>query len=228
MRIHLLRLWTILLILQFEGGLLGVLFLSQLSLCFPDFPGNLDLEKDEILKYIWAYLNFLLLYYCVFLVKTSTSPWKWDLCQTFEKKKKLVILKSLKLHMHLITLTCWWFCTLTCTCEIFFYKTGTSLEEEHWQAQFGQVTRPDEDSLSNIQAINLWDWSLVKGSRKEKKHKVTRLVGRLVKSSAKLHPSMPSSGSLLRTAPVCEAHLDLVQVKSGLPLSWFHFPLCAL
>nr|GMC50605.1 uncharacterized protein LOC109149635 isoform X2 [Ipomoea batatas]GMC52709.1 uncharacterized protein LOC109149635 isoform X2 [Ipomoea batatas] len=92
---------------------------------------------------------------------------------------------------------------------------GTSLEEEHWQAQFGQVTRPDEDSLSNIQAINLWDWSLVKGSRKEKKHKVTRLVGRLVKSSAKLHPSMPSSGSLLRTAPVCEAHLDLVQVKSG-------------
>ncbi|CAH9127879.1 unnamed protein product [Cuscuta epithymum] len=93
---------------------------------------------------------------------------------------------------------------------------GTSLEEENWQAQYGQVTRPDEDSLlSDIHVINLWDWSLVKRRRKEKKHKVAVLVGRLAKRSIKLHPSMPSSGGLLRTAPICEVHLDLVRVKSG-------------
>ncbi|CAH9090244.1 unnamed protein product [Cuscuta europaea] len=93
---------------------------------------------------------------------------------------------------------------------------GISLEEENWQAQYGQVTRADEDSLlSDIQVIDLWDWSLVKRRRKEKKHKVAVLVGRLAKRSTKLHPSMPSSGGLLRTAPICEVQLDLVRVKSG-------------
>ncbi|CAH9127880.1 unnamed protein product [Cuscuta epithymum] len=96
---------------------------------------------------------------------------------------------------------------------------GTSLEEENWQAQYGQVTRPDEDSLlSDIHVINLWDWSLVKRRRKEKKHKVAVLVGRLAKRSIKLHPSMPSSGGLLRTAPICEVHLDLaIFIGCGIP-----------
>ncbi|KAK6795121.1 hypothetical protein RDI58_008574 [Solanum bulbocastanum] len=89
------------------------------------------------------------------------------------------------------------------------------LEEENWRAQYGQVERPVEDSLSHIQAVDLWDWSMVKKIRKGRKRRVARLVGRLVKPTAKLHPSMPSSGHLLKTAPVCEVHLDLVRVTSG-------------
>lgn len=92
---------------------------------------------------------------------------------------------------------------------------GICLEEENWRAQYGQVERPVEDSLSHIQAVDLWDWSMVKKIRKGQKRRVARLVGRLVKPTAKLHPSMPSSGHLLKTAPVCEVHLDLVRVTSG-------------
>ncbi|XP_016512897.1 uncharacterized protein LOC107829936 isoform X1 [Nicotiana tabacum] len=92
---------------------------------------------------------------------------------------------------------------------------GVCLEEESWRAQYGQVERPFEDSLSHIQAVDLWDWSVVKKIRKGRKRRVARLVGRLVKPTAKLHPSMPSSGHLLKTAPVCEVHLDLVRVTSG-------------
>lgn len=92
---------------------------------------------------------------------------------------------------------------------------GICLEEENWRAQYGQVERPVEDSLSHIQAVDLWDWSMVKKIRKGRKRRVAKLVGRLVKPTAKLHPSMPSSGHLLKTAPVCEVHLDLVRVTSG-------------
>ncbi|XP_060204587.1 uncharacterized protein LOC132632613 [Lycium barbarum] len=92
---------------------------------------------------------------------------------------------------------------------------GICLEEENWRAQYGQVERPFEDSLSHIRAVDLWDWSVVKKIRKGRKRRVARLVGRLVKPTAKLHPSMPSSGHLLKTAPVCEVHLDLVRVSSG-------------
>lgn len=88
---------------------------------------------------------------------------------------------------------------------------GICLEEENWRAQYGQVERPVEDSLSHIQAVDLWDWSMVKKIRKGRKRRVAKLVGRLVKPTAKLHPSMPSSGHLLKTAPVCEVHLDLVR-----------------
>ncbi|KAJ8536496.1 hypothetical protein K7X08_034897 [Anisodus acutangulus] len=92
---------------------------------------------------------------------------------------------------------------------------GICLEEENWRAQYGQVERPFEDSLLHIRAVDLWDWSVVKKIRKGRKRRVARLVGRLVKPTAKLHPSMPSSGHLLKTAPVCEVHLDLVRVTSG-------------
>ncbi|KAK4350557.1 hypothetical protein RND71_029870 [Anisodus tanguticus] len=96
-----------------------------------------------------------------------------------------------------------------------FLRTGICLEEENWRAQYGQVERPFEDSLLHIRAVDLWDWSVVKKIRKGRKRRVARLVGRLVKPTAKLHPSMPSSGHLLKTAPVCEVHLDLVRVTSG-------------
>ncbi|CAN4085993.1 unnamed protein product [Withania somnifera] len=76
---------------------------------------------------------------------------------------------------------------------------GICLEEENWLAQYGQVEQPGADSLSHIRAVDLWDWSMLKKIRK----------GRLVKPNAKMHPSMPSSGHLLKIAPVCEVHLDL-------------------
>lgn len=65
--------------------------------------------------------------------------------------------------------------------------------------------------------MDLWDWSMVKGPRKDGKGEISRLVGRLMKRSARLHPSMPSGGGLLKTASICEVLLDLVRVKTGLP-----------
>jgi hypothetical protein len=74
--------------------------------------------------------------------------------------------------------------------------------------------------MQEFPVVDLWDWALVTGSRKDGKGDAVRLVGRLVRKSVKLHPSMPSGGGLLKTAPICEVHLDLVRVTSGL-----HLPL---
>ncbi|GMP33826.1 hypothetical protein CsSME_00006972 [Camellia sinensis var. sinensis] len=81
------------------------------------------------------------------------------------------------------------------------------LEEGEWI--------PDEDhgvndSSETISDEDLWDWSIVTRTRKDGKNQVARLVGRLVRQCARLHPSMPSGGGLLKTAPICEVHLDLV------------------
>uniref|UniRef100_A0A2P2K6H6 Uncharacterized protein n=1 Tax=Rhizophora mucronata TaxID=61149 RepID=A0A2P2K6H6_RHIMU len=84
-----------------------------------------------------------------------------------------------------------------------------SRDEENWRAQYGQVVQPAEGPVPNILSLDLWDWEMVRDCRKDGKGQVARLVGWLVKRSAKLHPSLPSSGGLLRTAPICEAHLDL-------------------
>ncbi|XP_057806146.1 uncharacterized protein LOC131021074 isoform X8 [Salvia miltiorrhiza] len=89
---------------------------------------------------------------------------------------------------------------------------GTSEEEENWRAQYGQVSRPDEEWMSGVQMVDLWDWALVRGTKKDGKSEVFRLVGRLRKPSSKLHPSVPSGGGILKTAPVCEAHLDMEHI----------------
>lgn len=94
--------------------------------------------------------------------------------------------------------------------------TGTSWEEENWRAQYGQVVQSSEEPLLEVPAVDLWDWSMVKVSRKDGKGETVKLVGRLMRKSAKLHPSMPSGGGLLRTAPICEVRHNLVRVKSGL------------
>ncbi|KAL0367547.1 UNVERIFIED_CONTAM: hypothetical protein Sradi_3644800 [Sesamum radiatum] len=62
-----------------------------------------------------------------------------------------------------------------------------------------------------ICGIGLW----LEGQKKDGKTEVARLVGRLRKRSSKLHPSVPSGGGILKTAPVCEVHLDMVQMTSG-------------
>ncbi|KAK4437287.1 hypothetical protein Salat_0062600 [Sesamum alatum] len=92
---------------------------------------------------------------------------------------------------------------------------GISQEEENWRAQYGQVSQLDEEWMSDLQAVDLWDWALVRGTKKDGKTEVARLVGRLRKRSSKLHPSVPSGGGILKTAPVCEVHLDMVRVTSG-------------
>lgn len=66
--------------------------------------------------------------------------------------------------------------------------------------------------------VELWDWALVRGTKKDGKTEVARLVGRSRKRSSKLHPSVSSGGGILKTAPVCEVHLDMVRVTSGLPV----------
>ncbi|XP_010251134.1 PREDICTED: RNA-binding protein 10 isoform X2 [Nelumbo nucifera] len=90
---------------------------------------------------------------------------------------------------------------------------SASQDEERWRAQYGQVVQSGEDDLPDFPVVDLWDWAMVKDSFK-KKHQIVRLVGRLVKQSTKLHPSLPSGGGLLKTAAICEVHLDLNKGKA--------------
>ncbi|KAJ1378190.1 G-patch domain [Sesbania bispinosa] len=92
---------------------------------------------------------------------------------------------------------------------------GILLDEEKWRAQYGQVIESGKDLVSESPIVDLWDWEMVRGSRKDGKDKAARLVGRLVKQSAKCHPSIPCGGGKVRSAPICEVHLDLVRVKTG-------------
>lgn len=94
--------------------------------------------------------------------------------------------------------------------------TGILLDEEKWKAQYGQVIESGKDLVSELPIVDLWDWEMVRGSKKDGKDKVARLIGRLVKQSANPHPSIPSGGGKLRSAPICKVHLDLVRVKTGL------------
>ncbi|KAI3773596.1 hypothetical protein L1987_48126 [Smallanthus sonchifolius] len=88
-------------------------------------------------------------------------------------------------------------------------------EEEMWRAQYGQPIHLDKELVPDYPVVDLWDWSMVKETKRSRKRCICRLVGRLVKRATKLHPSMPSSGRVLKTAPICEVHLDLVKVRSG-------------
>ncbi|XVF09332.1 hypothetical protein REPUB_Repub07fG0083500 [Reevesia pubescens] len=92
---------------------------------------------------------------------------------------------------------------------------GDTWDEENWRAQYGQVTQSREEAVPEFPVVDLWDWIMVARPRKDGKGQVARLIGRLVKPSAKVHPSMPSGGGLLKTAPICEVHLDLVRVRTG-------------
>ncbi|GAB4845709.1 hypothetical protein Ancab_039112 [Ancistrocladus abbreviatus] len=94
-------------------------------------------------------------------------------------------------------------------------EEAASLDEENWQAQYGQVIREDEGSIPDLPVVDLWDWAIITENKGDGTSQVAKLVGRLVQPSTKLHPSMPSSGIRLRTAPICEVLLDLVRVRSG-------------
>lgn len=112
------------------------------------------------------------------------------------------------------------------------YCTGDSWDEENWRAQYGQVINSSEEPTLEVPCTDLWDWTMVTKPRKDGKGVIAKLVGRLMKRSSKLHPSMPSGGGLLRTAPICEAHLDLVRVTTGLnyphSLHNLNYPCCML
>ncbi|KAM1322511.1 hypothetical protein ACFX2I_015290 [Malus domestica] len=92
---------------------------------------------------------------------------------------------------------------------------GASWDEENWRAQYGQVIQSEEVSIPESSLVSLWDWEMITKPRKDGKGQEARLVGRLMRQSAKLHPSMPSGGGRLKTAPICEVHLDLVRVITG-------------
>ncbi|CAH2076914.1 unnamed protein product [Thlaspi arvense] len=96
-----------------------------------------------------------------------------------------------------------------------FDEAAPSREEELWLSQYGQVIESREETLPEIPSVDLWDWKLVCESRKADNEEVARLVGRLVKRSANLHPSVASGGTLFKTAPICEARLHLVRVRTG-------------
>jgi hypothetical protein len=97
---------------------------------------------------------------------------------------------------------------------------GILLDEEKWRAQYGQVIESRKDLVLEFPVVDLWDWEMVRASKKDGKDKMARLVGRLVKQSAKRHPSISSGEKKFRSASICEVHLDLVRVKTGL-----HFTL---
>ncbi|XP_077244240.1 D111/G-patch domain-containing protein [Tasmannia lanceolata] len=91
----------------------------------------------------------------------------------------------------------------------------TTWDEENWRAQYGQVIQSGDEGTPAFHIVDLWDWALIRADVSKKKRQVFRLVGRLVKQSAKLHPSMPAGGGLQKTAAIRKVHLDLVQVASG-------------
>ena len=99
---------------------------------------------------------------------------------------------------------------------MFFSLAEYSKEEENWRLQYGQVVHSGEESVLDCVAVDLWDWEMVTDLEKGGQCQAARLVGRLVKQSNKLHPSMSSGGGLFRTAPICEVYLDFVRVRSGL------------
>ncbi|PKA63906.1 hypothetical protein AXF42_Ash004916 [Apostasia shenzhenica] len=88
-----------------------------------------------------------------------------------------------------------------------------SLEEENWQAQYGQVTQVADEDFPPFSIIDLWDWEMIRETKR--KCDVMRLIGRLVRRSSTLHPSVPAGGSLFKTAAIRDVHLDLVRVASG-------------
>ncbi|XP_027190838.1 uncharacterized protein [Cicer arietinum] len=92
---------------------------------------------------------------------------------------------------------------------------GILLDEEKWRAQYGQVIESRKDLVLEFPIVDLWDWEMVRVSKKDGKDRVARLVGRLVKQSAKRHPSISSGEKKFRSAPICEVYLDLVRVKTG-------------
>lgn len=98
-------------------------------------------------------------------------------------------------------------------------------DEENWRAQYGQVIPPsEEEKKPSFHCNDLWDWRLVRSSRKKVGGKAKRkgkgelawLVGRPLKQSAKVHPSVPAGGGILRTAPIWQVRYDLVRVRTGL------------
>ncbi|XP_010908573.1 uncharacterized protein [Elaeis guineensis] len=89
-----------------------------------------------------------------------------------------------------------------------------SWDEENWKAQYGQVATLDDEGIPSFATVDLWDWEIVKEHTK-KRHQIAKLIGRLVRRSSKLHPSVPAGGGVLKTAAIRAVHLDLVGVASG-------------
>ena len=102
----------------------------------------------------------------------------------------------------------------------FTSKSDASWDEENWKAQYGQVATLDDEGIPSFATVDLWDWEIVKEHTK-KRHQIAKLIGRLVRRSSKLHPSVPAGGGVLKTAAIRAVHLDLVGVASGLSLSLY-------
>lgn len=96
---------------------------------------------------------------------------------------------------------------------------GVPWDEENWRAQYGQVVTSVDSDAHALIIRDLWDWHMEEQTIGKKK--AARLVGRIVKTAVKLHPSIPSGNTFLRTSCICETHFDLVRVETGLSLLQF-------
>ncbi|KAK9669482.1 hypothetical protein RND81_13G133800 [Saponaria officinalis] len=94
-------------------------------------------------------------------------------------------------------------------------QTETSWEEENWRAQYGQVVQHEDELRPKCDAVDIWDWSMDRDIQKDGNYHMARLIGKLVKPSSNLHPSITSHGRRFKTALIIRAHLDLVHVRSG-------------
>ncbi|KAG6547129.1 hypothetical protein Mapa_011381 [Marchantia paleacea] len=90
-------------------------------------------------------------------------------------------------------------------------------EEEQWHAQYGQVVREKSRDYMIPGAVDLWDWIILdKESKASKQGKSKKqLVGRIVSSVTRLHPSLSGTSGLIRTSAIKAAELDFVKVSSG-------------
>ncbi|KAI4365930.1 hypothetical protein MLD38_021867 [Melastoma candidum] len=84
-------------------------------------------------------------------------------------------------------------------------------DEDRWRSQYGQATSSPQDVVLDVPVIDLWDWKIVRDGGDQ----VYKLVGRLVKPSARPHPSISGCSQYFKTAPVYQVHEDLVRVKTG-------------
>ncbi|CAM6105758.1 unnamed protein product [Calypogeia fissa] len=92
--------------------------------------------------------------------------------------------------------------------------SGQNIEEEQWQAQFGQVVREKAKEYHIPGVIDLWDWMIVEMEPNSLKlgKVLKKLVGRITSSVTKL---VSASGGLIRTSAIRAAELDFVKVSSG-------------
>lgn len=106
-----------------------------------------------------------------------------------------------------------------------FLTADASKDEAHWRFSVWSGSSLWGRASARFLCCGLWYWEMVTLSRVNRRGQAAWLVGR---ASAKLHPSMPSTGGLFGTASISEVHLDMVQVRTCLDFSYLKVNIAIL